>query len=228
MKEVKVKLFPFAELKEEIQEIIINERQSRIDFAEPYYYEHEETLKAFEELMGIKVKNWSVDSCRYDYRVKFALVTYMPDGYLHDVDGEEITGKYLWRYIMNNVWDDMFPRKKFYLFDAGYDTEKHRWNKQRTSKVIRRRWDECVLTGVCYDCDILEPIAKYLSKPINDNYTLEDLVHDCLDNFFSAWQQEIEYCNSYEGVKEWLTEYDGHEYYENGKVFNGVYEEEEV
>lgn len=215
MKEVTVKLYPFAELKEEIQEIIINERQSRIDFAEPYYYEYEETLKAFEELMGIKVKNWSVDSCRYNYRVEYEVYAFC-------------AGKYLWRYIMNNVWNDMFPRKKFYSYNAGYNREKKRWNKQRYSKVIREQWDNCVLTGVCYDYDILKPIADYLSKPINDNYTLEDLVHDCLDNFFSAWQHEIEYCNSYEGVKEWLTEFDGHEYYENGRVFDGVYEEEEI
>lgn len=227
MKEVTVKLYPFSELKEEIQEIIINERQSRIDFAEPYYYEHEETLKAFEELMGVKVKNWSVDGFRYNYRVGYEISAYS-DGYYHDVDGEEIKGKYLWRYVMNNVYDDIRPRKVFYKSESGYNSEKHRWNKQRTSKVIRRRWDECVLTGVCYDCDILEPIAKYLSKPIDDNYTLDDLVHDCLDKFFYDWQQEIEYANSYEGVKEWLTEFDGHEYFENGKVFNGMYEEEEA
>lgn len=224
MKEVKVKLFPFAELKEEIQEIIINERQSRIDFAEPFYYEHEETLKAFEELMGIKVKNWTIDSYRYNYRIEYAIRAYMTDGYCHDVEGEEIKGKYLWRYLMNNVYDDVFPRKTFIKYDAGYNSEKHRWNKQRTSRVIREQWNECVLTGVCYDCDILEPIAKYLSKPIDDNYTLDDIVHDCLDNFFSAWQKEIEYYNSYEGVKECLTELDDM-YYANGKVFDGVLEE---
>lgn len=228
MKEAKVKLYRFNELEEKIQEIIIAERQSSIDFAEPYYYEYENTLKAFEELMGVKVKNWSVDSCRYDYRVEFALVTYMPDGYLHDVDGEEIKGKYLWRYLMNNVWDNMFPRKKFYLYDAGYNCEKKRWNKQRVSKVIRRMWDDCVLTGMCYDYDILKPIAEYMSKPYKDDYTLDDLVHDCLDNFFSAWQKEIEYYNSYEGVKEWLLECDDNEYYENGKVFDGVHEEIEA
>ena len=227
MKEVKTKLYSFDELKEEIQDIIIAEQQYHRDFAEGYYAEYEETLGAFEELMGIKVKNWSVDSCNYTYCVEYAISAYS-DGYYHDVDGEEITGKYLWRYIMNNVWDDMFPRKEFYLFDAGYDREKKRWNKQRYSKVIRQEWDECVLTGVCYDCDILEPIAKYLSKPYSGSYNLDDLVHDCLDNFFSAWQHDIEYCNSYEGVKEWLTECDGHEYFENGKVFNGVYEEEEI
>ena len=227
MKEVKTKLYSFDELKEDIQDIIIAEQQYHRDFAEDYYAEYEETLGAFEELMGINVTNWSVNSCCYNYRVEYAISAYS-DGYYHDVDGEEITGKYLWRYIMNNVWNDMFPRKKFYSSNAGYNREKKRWNKQRYSKVIREQWDNCVLTGVCYDYDILKPIADYLSKPINDNYTLEDLVHDCLDNFFSAWQHEIEYCNSYDGVKKWLLEFDDSEYFENGKVFNGVYEEEEA
>lgn len=227
MKEATVKLYRFDELEEKIQDIIIAEQQYHRDFAEDYYAEHEATLDAFEELMGIKVTNWSVDSYRYNYRVEYAISAYS-DGYYHDVDGEEITGKYLWRYIMNNVWNDMFPRKMFYSSKAGYNREKKRWNKRRYSKVIREQWDNCVLTGVCHDYDILKPIADYLSKPINDNYTLENLVHDCLDNFFSAWQHEIEYCNSYEGVKEWLLEFDDNEYFENGKVFNGVYEEEEA
>lgn len=227
MKEATVKLYRFDELEEKIQDIIIAEQQYHRDFSESYDAEYEATLDAFEELMGIKIKNWTVDSCCYHYRVGYEISAYS-DGYYHDVDGEEIKGKYLWRYVMNNVYDDFLPRKVFYKSESGYNSEKHRWNKQRTSKVIRRRWDECVLTGVCYDCDILKPIAKYLSKPIDDNYTLEDLVHDCLDNFFSAWQEEIEYANSYEGVKEWLTEFDGHEYYENGRVFDGVYEGEET
>lgn len=225
MKEVKIKLYRFDELEEKIQDIIIAERQYHNDFAEVYYSDWEGTLEEFEKLMGIKVKNWEVSGCGYNYRVEYGISAY-PDGYYHDVDGEEITGKYLWRYIMNNVWDDMFPRKKFYLFDAGYDREKQRWNKQRTSKVIRRMWDDCHLTGMCYDYDILQPIAEYMSKPYKEDYTLDDLVHECLDSFFSSWQKEIEWYNSYEGVKEMLTEYDDNEYYENGKVFNGVLVEE--
>lgn len=224
MKEANIKLYKFDELEEKIQDIIIAEHQSRIDFAEAYYSEWEATLDEFEKLMGVKVKNWSVDSYRYDYRVVYEISAYS-DGYYHDVDGEEIKGKYLWRYIMNNVWDEMFPRKKYYNVDFGYNKEKHRWNKQRFSKILRENWDEYVLTGVCYDYDILKPIAEYLHKPYKDNYTLHDLVTDCLDNFFSAWQREIEYYNSYEGVKEWLTECDTNEYYSNGNVFNGVLEE---
>ena len=200
MKEAKVKLYRFDELEEKIQDIIIAEQQATRDFAESYYSEYEDTLEAFENLIGVKVKNWSVDDYNYHYRVEYEISAYS-DGYYHDVDGEEITGKYLWRYIMNNVWDDMFPREKFYKFDAGYNREKKRWNKQRYSKILRENWDECVLTGVCYDYDILKPIADYLSKPYSDSYNLDDLVHDCLDNFFSAWQRDIEYCNSYEGVQ---------------------------
>jgi hypothetical protein len=215
MKEATVKLYRFDELEEKIQDIIIAEQQYHRDFSESYGAEHEATLDAFEELMGIKIKNWSVDSCTYNYRVEYEVYAFC-------------AGKYLWRYVMNNVYDDFLPRKVFYKSESGYNSEKHRWNKQRTSKVIRRRWNECVLTGVCYDCDILKPIATYLSKPYSESYNLDDLVHDCLDNFFYAWQREIEYCNSYEGVKEWLTEFDGHEYYENGRVFDGVYEEEEA
>jgi len=226
MKEAKIKLYRFEELEENIQDIIIEKMQCNNDFAEAYYSEWEGTLEEFEKLMDIKVKNWEVSGCGYNYRVQFNGYTYIPDGYMHEIDGDDIKGKHLWRWLMNNVYDDIFPCKKYYKYDAGYNREKGRWNKQRASKVIRRMWDDCVLTGMCYDYEILKPIAEYMSKPYKEDYTLDDLVHDCLDSFFSAWQEEIEYYNSYEGVKEWLLEYDDKEYYENGKVFNGVLVEE--
>jgi len=219
MKEITVKVYKFDELDENAQRKVIEYWQSRRDFAEPYSSEYEATLEEFEKMMGIKVKNWSVDSCRYDYRVVFDLVTLIPNGDYREVDGDEIHGKYLWRYLMNNVWDNMFPRKKFYDVNAGYDREKKRWNKQRFSRVIREDWKDCVLTGMCYDYDILKPIADYLSKPYNDNYTLRDLVEDCLDNFFTAWRNEIEYDNSYEGVSEWIENCCDDEYLEDGSVF---------
>lgn len=225
MKETKIKLYKFDELEEKIQDIIIEQNQQKLDFAEAYYSDWEATLDEFEKLMGINVKNWSVDGRRYDYRVVCEISAYS-EGYYHDVDGEEIKGKYLWRYIMNNVWDNIFPRKEYYKFESGYNREKKRWNKQRMSHIFRENWDNYVLTGVCYDYDILKPIADYLSNPYKEDYTLYDLVTDCLDNFFTAWKNEIEYCNSYEGIKEWMLECDTDEYYANGKVFDGVLEEE--
>ena len=226
MKEVKIKLYTFDELEEKIQDIIIEQNQYKHDFAEDYYSDWEATLKAFEKLTCVKVKNWSVDSCSYDYRFEFTMLTYIPDGFLHEVDGEKIKGKLLWRWIMNNVWDNIFPRKEYYKFESGYNREKKRCPKQRMSHIFRENWDNCVLTGVCYDYDILKPIADYLSNPYKEDYTLYDLVTDCLDNFFTAWKNEIEYCNSYKGIKEWMLECDTDEYYANGKVFDGVLEEE--
>lgn len=226
MKEAKVKLYRFNELEEKIQDIIIAERQYDNDFAEGYYSDWEETLEKFEKLMGINVKNWEVSGCGYNYRVQFHRYTYIPDGYMHEIDGDDIKGKHLWRWLMQNVWDDINPRKAYHTKE--WDREKSDYVKKRTSRILSQSWENCPLTGMCYDYDILEPIAKYLSKPYSDNYTLEDLVNDCLDSFFSSWQKEIEYYNSYEGVKEYLTEYDDNEYFENGKVFNGVYEEEEA
>lgn len=220
MKEAKIKLYRFDELDEKIQDIIIEKMQYNNDFAEVYYSDWEGTLEEFEKLMGIKVKNWEVSGCGYNYRVQFHRYTYIPDGYMHEIDGDDIKGKHLWRWIMENVWDDINPRKVYHTKE--WDRVKSDWAKKRTSRILRQSWKDCPLTGMCYDYDILEPIAEYISKPYEEDYTLDDLVHDCLDSFFSAWQKEIEWCNSYEGVKEWLTEYDDNEYYENGEVFNGV------
>ncbi len=223
MKEIKVKLYRFDELEEKIQDIIIAERQSRIDFAEAYYSDWEGTLEEFEKLMGIKVKNWEVSGCGYNYRIEYGISAYS-DGYYHEIDGDDIKGKYLWRYLMENVWDDINPRKEYHTEE--WDREKSDYAKKRTSRILRQSWKDCPLTGMCYDYDILEPIAEYMSKPYEEDYTLDDIIRDCLDSFFSSWQKEIEWYNSYEGVKEYLTEYDDNEYYENGKVFNGVLVEE--
>lgn len=220
MKEAKIKLYRFDELAEGVQEKIIEKTRYERDLAEPYSWDYRNTLEAFERLTGVKVKQWQVDENTFDFRFQYEVQTYMPDGYLHEVDAEEIKGRYLWRWVMNNVWDDMHPKKNYYRPESGWNKEKHRFNKERKSKILRSTSD-CVLTGTCYDNDILGPIEEYLCKH-DDQYSLYDLLYDCLYDFFKAWRDEIAWCNSYEGVKEYLTDCDDNEYYANGNVFDGV------
>ena len=58
----------------------------------------------------------------------------------------------------------------------------------------------CVLTGVCYDEDILAPVYEFLEKP-NFRIDFEDLLNDCIYSLCHAVQSEIEYQTSDEGIE---------------------------
>lgn len=221
MKEISVKLYRFEELSEAAQEKVIEKTRHECNLAEMYAYDYRGTLETFEELTGVRVKQWSVDGNTFDFRFSYGVSSYIPDGYLHEMEAEEIRGKYLWRWVMNTVWDDIHPKKNYYRPESGWNKEEHRFNKERKSKVLRST-SNCVLTGMCYDEYILAPIEEYLSKPYDEQYSLYDLLNDCLKNFFKAWRDDIAWCNSDEGVKEYLTECDDNDYYANGNVFDGV------
>ena len=88
--------------------------------------------------------------------------------------------------------------------------------KQRYSKVLTSL-NDCPLTGVCYDVDILEPIIKCMTyQELYNSY--EELVDACLDNLFKAARNSYEYEQSMEYFEEesLVNEY---EYFEDGKAF---------
>ena len=61
--------------------------------------------------------------------------------------------------------------------------------------------EDCPLTGVCWDYEILQPIIDCLTyrKIYND---AGELFQACLDNFFGAWQGQLEYESSQEFFEE--------------------------
>ncbi len=230
MKEVKCKLYTFKELSKEVKGEIVDKERWNVCYRvmEAYGDEYEGTLKAFKELMGIEVYNWSVDYCTYHFQFRFK-----DDGPLmgcwtgHELWAEDITGKLLRRYLNNNFMPYALSRKKFINYQAGYDDERRRWKKMRTSRIQWEEWNNCPLTGVCYDYEIMKPIVDCLAKPISKNYSLNDLVEDVLENFFSAWHKEYEYWGDEDSAIEEELEnyYDGDLFFEDGRIFKGIYEE---
>lgn len=229
MKEVKVKLYKFEELSEEVRKSIVDKERWNVGYKtmDCYASDYEGTLKKFSELMGVKV-HYEVDYCGYhfffDFQNDHAFGNYWLD---YCISHEECTGKLLRRWLNNNFMPFALDAKKYYKYDAGYDREKHRWNKQRFSKIQRESWDNCPLTGMCYDYEVMQPIVETLAKPISKSFSLKDLVEKCLGNLFSAWHEEYEYwCDTDSAIEEQLTNWnEGNLFYEDGTKFNGIYEE---
>lgn len=229
MKEVKVKLYKFEELSDEVRSSIVDKERWNIGYGtmEGYASDYESTLKKFSELMGIKV-HYEVDYCAYHFSFEFNDYYAFSDCYgNYTVNFDECTGKLLRRWLNNNFMPYALRAKKYYNFDAGYDREKKRWNKQRFSKILRESWDNCPLTGMCYDYEVMKPIVETLAKPISESYSLNDLVEECLDALFSAWHKEYEYwCDTDSAIEEQLMDWnEGELFYENGTKFKGIYEE---
>lgn len=62
-----------------------------------------------------------------------------------------------------------------------------------------------------------------MQKPTKD-FSLKDLVDECLERFFNSWKEDYEYCESDEFVKTELEEcslYENDFYLEDGTKYNG-------
>jgi len=225
MKDLSITLYKFSELSEEVKEELVDKMRFDIgyDIMDCWNDDRMETLKKFSELMGVEVYNMRVDYCGMYFNFRFTNETPLMGDYNgKEFYAEDITGKLLRRYLNNNFMYLAIPRKKYYKYEAGWNKEKNRWNKQRYSRIFYESWDNYPLTGVCYDYDILKPIVDCLSKPISDSYSLYDLVEDALHNFFKEWQHEYEcWCENQEGCVEEELEnrYCNEVFYEDGTMY---------
>lgn len=218
MKKVLCKLFKFEELSKEVRQKIVEEKTTEIAYDVMSYYNQDYmgTLEKFSEIMGIKV-NYEIDYGGKWFNVKFTSDYPLMGSYLgKELYAEDICGKYLRRW-MNNNFSWVKPMKRFY-----------KNGKKRVSRILEESLDSCPMTGMCYDCFITEVIKEKLSKPIPNNYSLEDIVFDALENFFSEWQKEYEYwCdNANDCIEEELRQrWEEKLFFADGTMFNGTFEE---
>lgn len=173
--------------------------------------DYENTLNEFCELCDIKVRNWEVSDWNYSFRIQFsekdAYATYDKRGYVDEyIMLRELSGKLLFRYVYNYIIPSLIKGK--YHSTSGYYDENQKYHYEwRRSRVVMEDEPEkgsCPLTGFCMDCDIIEPLMKYYRNwaKYPEDYTYEDLMNECLDSFFNAWQKEWEYRLSDEAVDE--------------------------
>ena len=201
MRELTVKIYEFSELSEKAQRWAW---ENGPDFSDCYADEYRATLKEFENIFDISVYRWNVDDYRYSFDyVTAGRATEAPEG-----DALRLA-----RYIWNN-YADYILKGRYYSTRGRYIDGQYHY-KYRYSKVTKSM-DNCPLTGVCMDFDILQPVIDCLHyKAFFDSY--EELIDACLDSFFRAWRNEIEYCNSFEYFAE-MCEGNGFEFYETGEM----------
>ncbi len=217
MKEVKVKLYRFDELSKDARhEVCERERQQTNNWG-TISQEHDaeeriSTLQKFCEVFGIKYK------LDYDHDRRF-ISWHFKDS---EIDSHEISGKYLWRFLDNYYYD--IRSRKYFATNFRQDENGKMYYKHRHSRIM---WEEqnCPLTGMCYDCDILDKIFDWYKKP-DWKLSLHDLFEDCFSHYLKLWEEEDDYIVSDENISDLIEANLGDKlYYEDGTEFNGIYEE---
>jgi len=214
MKTKTINICKFDELFTEIQEKVINDwRRDNYNHTPPFINEANDSFDKFAEIFSI---NWNNIDYEEPYRNEYTIK-------LND-DILNLSGVPLVKHIWNNYKSDIF-KGKYYgkLVDTFSNGAKIPISKdhpigkrivQRYSRVFLS--NDCILTGVCYDNNLLNPIYEYLNKP-NDRVTFETLLNDCIYSLCHAVTSEIEYENSDEAIKETIRIND-YDFTEDGEI----------
>jgi len=209
MKTVTIEVFTFAELIETAkQKAISNFRNKNYDNSF-YFDEIIETVKKVIELFNLKTGREYSD-------IK---TSHIDDTIL------ELKGVRLFKYLMNNYGNDLFTpsyikaidkefRCKLFICKVRTARDGHKYT-QIYSK--NKKDNSCVLTGCCYDEDILKPIYDFLKKP-EENTTFEDLMNEIGEAISKTFSDTEDWINSDEFIAEEL-ELNNYEFTEDGNKF---------
>jgi hypothetical protein len=207
MRTIRTKVYFFNELSEEAKQTAINKQRPNVD-TDYIYDEAHETVKAFNELFNLSEhpNNWLNANA----------------GNIEN-DVLKLRGVRLQKYLWNNFKNGLFKGKYYSLWskkDVSYKHYKDGYPvlKSRYSKVIKENC--CVLTGMCYDNDMLEPIYSFLLKRDFSNCTTNfcKLLNDCFNSLKNTIENEIEYKESDAGVTEEIMSNE-YEFTKNGNRF---------
>jgi hypothetical protein len=212
MQTKRVKVYSFTELSEQAKQTAIQNHRQHLDTS--YIYEDAHgSVKAFHNIFNTKEgrDNW------LDIRT----------GHIDD-NILQISGTRLLSYLWNNYGKDLY-KGKYYNVKSNYPLKHRRvesttYKNGNTHNAYRSAVQlehSCVLTGICYDDSLLNPIYKFLDEftPADTTTTFEDLITDCFHNLKKDIETEEEYLNSDECITEELLEQDN-EFLADGTLFN--------
>jgi len=211
MKTIRTKVYQFNELNEQAQQTAIEHyRNSHNDDMQFSYDDAYETVKKFNDVFNINEGRTSW----LNYSIN-----HIDDNIL------ELSGLRLQKYLWNNFKNDLFEGKYYSLWstiDFPFNKAHNKPYpalKQRHSKVLLS--NSCVLTGVCYDDDMLQPIYEYLDKKdfSNDTTNFEGLIGDCFYAIEKSLENEQDYRNSDSYIIEQIEE-NNLEFLAGGQLFN--------
>ena len=218
MRTIRTKIYNFSELSKEAQQNAFeNYRNNYLTF-DFIYSDAESTVKAFCDAFGVKSGSRSWLDCNTSNI---------------DEDVLQLTGLRLRKYILNNFGSTLYKRK--YLKSGGNSKDLkpfHRMRKQTEIKSgpnkglfysayysnICKVANNCNLTGMCYDDDMMGPIYDFLELRTFDETNLQDLFNECFDAIRTTLQKEESYMYTDEYISEEI-EANGYEFTEEGKIF---------
>lgn len=213
---IRTKVYRFEELSKEAQQKAIdNYRNDGIE-TDHIYDEMHETVKAFNDLFGTEEgrNSW------LDVRT----------GHIDD-NICQLKGLRLRTYIINNFWSSLYKGR--YYSVKGEITKRHPRIKKEWLPHSKKYFyayysavqftNDCPLTGVCYDHSILQPVYDLIERykenqRYHDILTFEELMTECFYKARKAIEDEEEYLNSDEAIRELLEGQDD-EYTKDGKRF---------
>lgn len=192
MREIIVKVYQFNELNDDAKDKARQWFRQGNDY--PWFGEYRDSLKSFEKVLPIKIKDYSYGEEAYRSYVRF------------DVTNAELMslkGLRLRTWLINNFWSHIEKGK--YLG--------HIKGKSVYSKMVKEV--SCPFTGYCSDESLIEPIRKFLKSP-DANMTFEELIKECFESFIQDVASDIEYQNSDECIDETI-EANDYEFDANGE-----------
>jgi hypothetical protein len=130
----------------------------------------------------------------------------------------ELKGIRAYKYILNNYGNKLFKPKfiksvkghKFYnqVICERYDFTKYGNGLSTFIYSKNRVTDSCVLTGVCYDDDILQPVYDFLAKPCKYT-TIQDIFEQLGEAIAKTFADYEDWVNSDEYISEF---FEGNDY----------------
>ncbi len=193
MRTIRTKVYKFNELSKQAKENAIEQHRNNGYDNQHYFDEITDSVKAMVELFGIETgRQWS-------------------DLKLGNIDDSimELKGVRLYKYLVNNYYNELFTPKYLKCLDRELKCKQficklntsHKGEKYTMLYSKQYKDNSCVLTGICYDNDILQPIYDFLKKPDKDT-TFESLFNDVESAISKCYDNTEEWVNSDEFIKD--------------------------
>lgn len=207
---IRTKVYKFNELSQDAQQKAINYWRNENNDCEyqTYFDEITDSVKAVVELFNLKT-----GKVYRDIRT-----SHIDDNIL------ELKGVRLYKYIVNNYYNDLFKPKYIKTLDRPVKWKQflckiHKGRNGEFTQIYSKLRKEncCVLTGICYDDDILAPVYEFLKRP-DKNTTFADLISDIESAINKTYTDTEDYINSDEYIKETI-EANEYEFLKDGKRF---------
>ena len=204
MKTIEIKLYEFSELSEDAKQNAINEYKNSDHEDQFYFDEIIQSAKKVIEIFG------------FEFGREYSTIKTMNI----DDDVLSLSGLRLQKYIYNNFYHELFTPKIYSLWSKKEKSFKHHKDgfpvlKRRHSRIFKT--NDCVLTGVCYDMDILKPVYDFLENPCK-NTTFEDLIKSIEHSIDNCFYNTEKWINSDEFIIDHF-EANDYEFKVNGEIY---------